>query len=339
MSQFKSTYDPGVQVSMEECLCLHRNENLLVGSDWAVDTARELVDQACISSYPDANCNELRLAIADLHGVEPENVFLGNGADEVLSDLFGVLQASYDCLHVLDVRFKVYDLLAERMGWRQAILPGDTFNTGHIHTEGFTGLAVIDSPNAISGSSVPTDEIMSLASDPGAFIIWDNVYGEYGNDSIPTPLPENMACVRSFSKFYGMAGLRLGYCIAKSSLIAQMLAQKDVFNVNSFAQVMAREALRRQDQFAALRDTLIRQRTKLIQGLETLGFQVKPSNSVGVLAQHRSHSGASIQAELLKRKIAVRRFDDERLNNYIRVTVAPEAEMTHFLKTLQEIVA
>ena len=336
MSNFKSTYDPGVQVSMDDVLCLHRNENLLVGREWAVDAARDLVEQAAISSYPDATCMPLRTAIAGLHGVRAEQVFLGNGADEVLSDLFGVLHETYDCMHVLDVRFKVYDLLAERLGFRQEVLPGGAFETGHVDPTGFSGFAVVDSPNAITGRSVPTDELMQLAADENSYVIWDNVYGEYGHDSIPSPLPPNMAFVRSFSKFYGMAGMRLGYCIAGEGLIARMLAQKDVFNVNAMAQVMAMEAIRRQASFESLRDELVGNRDYLAAGLEKLGFSVLPSNSVGVLAMHPAHSGASIQAALLERKIAVRRFDDDRIRDHIRVTVAPMDQIKHFLATLAD---
>ncbi len=321
---------------MEDVLCLHRNENLLVGRDWAVDAARDLIEQAAISSYPDATCLPLRTAIAELYGVSAESVFLGNGADEVLSDLFGVLHDSYDCMHVLDVRFKVYDLLAERLGFTQQILPGNAFETGHLDTSGFKGLAVVDSPNAITGRSMPTEELMQLAASEDSFVIWDNVYGEYGHDTIPCPLPQNMAFVRSFSKFYGMAGLRLGYCIANEKLIARMLAQKDVFNVNALAQVMALEAIRRQSSFEDLRDELVANRTRLVEGLEQLGFSVLPSNSVGVLATHSNHPGASIQAALLEKKIAVRRFDDERIRDYVRITVAPMEQIEHFLKTLSD---
>jgi histidinol-phosphate aminotransferase len=115
-----------------------------------------------------------------------------------------------------------------------------------------------------------------------------------------------------------------------------MLAQKDVFNVNAMAQVMAMEALRRQDSFEVLRDKLVGNRDQLVHGLEQQGFCVLPSNSVGVLATHPGHSGASIQAALLERKIAVRRFDDERIRDHIRVTVAPMEQIEHFLATLSD---
>jgi histidinol-phosphate aminotransferase len=338
MSEFSHSYDPGVQASADDTLCLHRNENLLVGSEWSVDAAREAIPRAAISAYPDATSLPLREALAAQYGVATENIFVGNGADEVLADLLAVLRETYDTLGVLDVRFKVYDLLAERLGFATHVLPGESFASGHVDGSNFRGLAVIDSPNAISGSSLPVDEVLALAAPEGSFLIWDNVYGEYAYHELPQPLPANVVFVRSFSKFYGLAGLRIGYCIGEVGLIGRMLAQKDAFNVNGFAQVMGLEALRRHAQFAELRDTLVAHRHWLTTQLERLGFRVKPSDSVGVLATHGEHSAEWIQAELLARHVAVRRFaDDELVSNYIRITAAPRPDLEQLLSTLRDV--
>lgn len=339
MSDFSAKYDPGVQVSTDQTLCLHRNENLLVGTDWSIDAAREAIPLAKISAYPDATSLPLREALARRYDVQPDNVFVGNGADEVLADLLAILRSSYDTIGVLDVRFKIYDLLAERMGFGLRVLDGDSFETGHVDGTGFSGLALIDSPNAISGSSLPVDEVLALSKADGSFLIWDNVYGEFAYHEIPSPLPENVVFVRSFSKFYGLAGLRVGYCIGEAGLIQRMLSQKDAFNVNSFAQVMALQALERHDSFAALRDELVANRNLLVEGLERLGCVVKPSDSVGVLATHPKHTAEWLQAELLQRQVAVRRFTDDEVSNYIRITAAPRAELDRFLAILGEVVS
>ncbi len=338
MSDFAAKYDPGVQVAAEEALCLHRNENLFVSTDWTITTARQLVERAAIGSYPDANSDELRGALAKLYGVERENIFVGNGSDEVLADLLGLLRPKYDSVHTLDACFKVYDMLAERMDFQQKVLPGNTFETGHLDSNGFRGLALIDSPNALTGRSVPRDEILSLADDPDSFLIWDNVYGEYSGDELPTPQAKNTVYVRSFSKFYGLAGLRVGYCIADAAIIDEMLARKDVFNVNSFAQVMALEALQRRPEFEALRDQLVECRTSLIERLEALGFEVPPTNYVAVLATHPDFRAEFLQAELLARHVVVRRFAGEVTSNFIRITVSPLETMDKFLEVLAEIV-
>jgi histidinol-phosphate aminotransferase len=339
VSDFSAKYDPGVQVSTDQTLCLHRNENLLVGTDWSIDAAREAIPLAKISAYPDATSLPLREALARRYDVQPDNVFVGNGADEVLADLLAILRSSYDTIGVLDVRFKIYDLLAERMGFGLRVLDGDSFETGHVDGTGFSGLALIDSPNAISGSSLPVDEVLALSKADGSFLIWDNVYGEFAYHEIPSPLPENVVFVRSFSKFYGLAGLRVGYCIGEAGLIQRMLSQKDAFNVNSFAQVMALQALERHDSFAALRDELVANRNLLVEGLERLGCVVKPSDSVGVLATHPKHTAEWLQAELLQRQVAVRRFTDDEVSNYIRITAAPRAELDRFLAILGEVVS
>ena len=339
MSDFAAKYDPGVQIEAREALCLHRNENLFVSPDWTIKTARDMIERAAIGSYPDANSDSLRTALAELYGVEQGNIFVGNGSDEVLADLLGLLRPKYDSVHCLDACFKVYDMLAERMNFKQEVLPGDTFHTGHIQTENFNGLALIDSPNALTGRSVPKSEILKLANNPEAFLIWDNVYGEYAGDELPTPIAKNTVYVRSFSKFYGLAGLRVGYCIADADLISALLDRKDVFNVNGFGQVMALEAIKRRAEFEVLRDELVACRVELVEKLQNLGFEVPPTNYVAVLATHPDFSAEHLQTELLERKVVVRRFPGEVTANFIRITVSPRETMQHFLQVLAEIVA
>jgi histidinol-phosphate aminotransferase len=339
VSAFASSYDGGVEANPDDILCLHRNENLFVGRDWTVDAAQQMVASAHIASYPEMTSLVLREALAEHYGVQPGNIFVGNGADEVLSDLFNVLHPHYDALHVLDVRFKVYDLLAERLDFRLEIFPGNAFETGRIDTSGFSGLAVVDSPNAISGGSVAREDLDALAATPDSYLIWDNVYGEYAGDELPNPMPPNMAVVRSFSKYYGLAGLRIGYCIAHEDIVGQMLACKDAFNVNSFGQVMALEALRREDAFRAQCDELVAGRQALVVGLERLGFRVMPSDSVAVLVSHPGFAAKTIQQELLKREIAVRHFTDEATANFVRITASPAATQDRLLAALAEIVS
>jgi histidinol-phosphate aminotransferase len=337
VTRFGSTYDPGVQLDGADVLALHRNENLFVGPEWKVETARRLVPAAGISTYPEPTSLALREALAEHHGVEPANVFVGNGSDEVLADLLALLRRRHDALSCLDVHFKVYPMLAERLGFRLEALPGDTFRTGRVDATGFRGLALVDSPNGITGRRTAPEELLALAGDEGSFLIWDNVYGEYAGDAVP-PLRPNLAFVRSFSKFYALAGLRVGYCLADADLVADLLARKDAFNVNGMAQVMALEALRRHDEFAALRDQLLEAKAELRSGLQELGFEVPATDFVAVLASHPDLDAARLQAELLERGIAVRRFDDPETAPFVRITVAPEPLRARLFAALSDIV-
>lgn len=339
MSSFDSTYDPGVEVSGEDVLSLHRNENLFVGPEWSIETARRLVPAAGISSYPDSTSGPLRAALGEHYGVGAENVFVGNGSDEVLADLLALQRASWDELWTLDVCFGVYPMLAERLGFRRRELPGRTFETGRVESAGFRGLAVVDSPNGMTGARLPAEDVLALARDQRSFLVWDNVYGEYAGDHYPAECPENVAFVRSFSKFYGLAGLRIGYCIADADLVARLLERKDAFNVNGMAQAMALEALRRHAEFEALRDRLLGAREDLCRALEALGLDVRRSEIVAILARHPGLTAAELQRALLQHRIAVRHFARGPISDWVRITVAPDEPRARLLAALEEILA
>jgi histidinol-phosphate aminotransferase len=333
-----ATYDPGIQAATDEYLCLHRNENLFASREWTVERARELVEEAHISSYPDPTASELREAIAELYHVGSENVFVGNGADEVLSDLLGLMRDRYERLNVLDVCFRIYHLLANRFKYDLSVIPGNTFETGRISARGFRGLALVDSPNAITSNRLSRESLMSLSSEDDSFLIWDNVYGEFADDQVPSRIPENVAIVRSFSKFYALAGLRIGYCLAGASIVEQLLQGKDAFNVNSFAQRMALSALRRRETFCELGKNMRSCRDVLVERLEALAFTVRRPFGNFVLATHPT-SATYIQRELLKRGIAVRWFPGEPTSNYLRITVPPMPGVECLTDALSEVLA
>jgi histidinol-phosphate aminotransferase len=334
MTGFDAKYDAGPDVSSADVLTLHRNENLFVGTDWTLETAREVVARSGISVYPDPACQQLRQALAERYGVSPAQIFVGNGSDEVLADLLALLRLRYDMLHILDVGFKVYPLLAERLGYRLEVLPERTFVTGRVRAPGFGGLALVDSPNAISGAGLDHEELLGLATHDDSFLIWDNVYGEYSGDQLPQPLPRNVVFVRSFSKYYALAGLRIGYCIADSRIVESLLSRKDPFNVNGFAQAMALEALNRPEYFRALGEEMKSCREALEDGLLNLDFRIVRSSGIAVLATHPLHSARRLQQELLEMNIAVRWFDDPVISDFIRITVPPMAGVRRCLDAL-----
>ncbi|MCG3119023.1 MAG: Histidinol-phosphate aminotransferase [bacterium] len=335
--KFAAKYNPGAEIHGEDWLHLHRNENLLIGTEWTVDAARQLIAQAALASYPNANSDTLRAALAELYGVKPKNIFVGNGSDEVLADLFHLLRHSYERMGVLDVCFKIFLLLAERYGYQLEILPGNTFATGQIAVEGWQGLAVVDSPNAITSATVASETLQALAKNEKSFVIWDNAYGEFAGDVVPQQIQQNVVIVRTFSKFYGLAGLRIGYCIADEALIAEMLARKDAFNVNSLAQVMALEALRRRKEFEAICGRLLECRQALVERLKNFGFKTHEPGGNFVLATHPQLSAEWLQNELMQQHIAVRRFDSKLTANHIRITVPPMAAVERLTVALDKI--
>lgn len=332
-----SIYDPGVQGDSPDLLCLHRNENLFIDAEWLQALVRESLDRASLTQYPDAASTPVRAALAKSYGVETDNVFVGNGSDEVLSDLLALLRHQFSTMATLDVCFKVYDLLSDRFDYERRTIPGDTFRTGRIETTGAPGLAVIDSPNAITGNRLSWDTLRPLVASGDSFLIWDNAYGEFAGDTLPPNLPDNVVFVRSFSKFYGLAGLRVGYCIGHPRVIATLLQRKDAFNVNSVAQHAAVAALAQRDRLLQATQSMVTCRSDLLARLNARGFMSHNPSGNYVLTTHAGLSAVFLQDELLKRRIAVRRFAGAPTDNYIRITVPRQEALDRLTTALDEI--
>ncbi len=337
--QATSIYDPGVHVDDQDLLCLHRNENLFVDTDWLQTLVRESLERTAPERYPDSASTPLRVALAKSYDVAPDNVFVGIGSDEVLSDLVGLLRRRFDTMATLDVCFKVYDLLSDRFQYERQIIPGDTFHTGRILPAAGQRLAVVDSPNAITGNRLMWEELRRLAEPEGSFLIWDNAYGEFAGDALPSDLPANVVFVRSFSKFYGLARLRVGYCIGHAGVIAELMRHKDAFNVNSVAQHAAVAALAQKERLSKAAQSMVACRTELVARLTARGFTAGNPAGNHVLATHADLPSAVLVDELLKDKIAVRRFAGDPTDNYIRITVPPSADLDRLTIALDRILS
>jgi histidinol-phosphate aminotransferase len=320
-------------------LRLDRNENLFIDPCRLVETARDVVASCGLSSYPDGDCTRLREALAEVYGVAPGNVYVGNGADGVLADLLGLrtIRRGFGMLHLLDVGFEFYPVWGRRFDFDLGTLAGATFETGRVFASSAPLLSVVDSPNSVSGERLSRADLFSLAADKRSFLIWDNVYGEFAGDLIPTPVSGNLAVVRSFSKFYGLAGLRVGYCIADEGLVEELLGEKDKFNVNAMGQAMALAALRRRAEYQGLAEVMIRARDELGQSLRGLGFRVREPGGNFLCVSHPHAIARDIASGLQERRILVRQFPRGRAAEWLRITVPPPEECGRLLAGLRSI--
>jgi histidinol-phosphate aminotransferase len=156
------------------------------------------------------------------------------------------------------------------------------------------------------------------------FLIWDNVYGEYDPDNNSYILHHNnFVKINSFSKFYALASLRIGYCIGHPDLISKLLQRKDIFNVNAVAQKMAILALANQEYFSSLVPKMLISKDKLVKGLKKMGFFVTDGKANFVWFGHSQVSMRLLQSELNKGSILVRFFESLQMENFIRVAVPP----------------
>ncbi|WP_164018682.1 pyridoxal phosphate-dependent aminotransferase [Pyxidicoccus trucidator] len=331
------TYDPGVHLEGDGWLALHRNENLFAEPAMLDELARRALAKVTLSAYPHPTSLLLREQLAELYGVAAENIFVGNGSDEVLSELLRYLRPSHEAMWLQDVGYAIHGLLAARLGYRLETLPGSTFSTGRVEPPPGPCLSVVDSPNAVTGHAVRAEEVFALGHAPGSFLVWDNAYGEIAGNALPREVRANVVTVRSFSKFYGLAGARVGYCIGDRALVAELLQRKDAFNVGAFPQAVALEALARREHFVQLARQLHDSRERMVTALRALGFEVRPSHGNFVLARHPAREAAALQQGLAGRRIAVRRFPKDAVRNHLRITVPPAPGVDRLLEALQAL--
>ena len=333
-------YVAGEQPKMQNLIKLNTNENPYPPSP-QVSAAIAGVDTAAMRLYPQPDSDGLRAALAAHHGLAPENVFCGNGSDDVLAIAF---QSFFDGgLAIADVTYSFYSVWAELFGISCEIIP--LLPDFSIDVEGFLGrrCAVLPNPNAPTSMALGLADIERIVASAEGVVILDEAYIAFGGESAVPLLSkyDNLLVVRTFSKSHALAGLRVGYALGNPDLIEAMRAIKDSFNsypVDQLAQAAAIAAI--QDE-AYTRQTvaqIVRDRAYTTEGLQALGFDVLPPAGNFVFCRHPKTGGAALMAGLRERGIVVRRFDAPRIADYLRITIGTHAQMETLLTTLKALV-
>lgn len=331
-------YNAGVNINEQGWLPLHRNENLFLDEHLLSGIVSDIARKVPVNFYPDTNCHELKLRLAEKHQVQPENIFIGNGADEVLSALFFLFRKRFDSIHLPRVCFKMYNIFAAKYEYNVHYFNNYPV-TDKASEISHTGFYVIDSPSSITGEIIDSDTLQRISSNKNNLVVLDNVYGDFCNEII-TGVPENRIVIRHFSKFYGMAGLRIGYCIASKEIIAQLNKYKEPFNVNSLAMAVAVECLNRHTYFDEVARKVMDQKKLFEAGLREMGFMLSNSMANFTFIKHPHLTAGQLHEALMAHKIATRHFaDDAAINEYLRVTIPPGDEINKVITALNGIMA
>ncbi|MFF2324341.1 pyridoxal phosphate-dependent aminotransferase [Agrobacterium sp. NPDC058088] len=330
------SYDAGRVVEGSGWIALHKNENHFISPTWAERALRASANIR-FDCYPDPFSATIREELAKLYGVDSSNIYVGNGSDGVLADILALLRLRFERVNLPDVGYKVYDILAARYNYGvrryRSIL--NEKDTGLL-----VGLSVIDSPNAITGATVPASVYENIAGASANFVIWDNCYGDFEDRRLQIPDDmSNMAIVRSFSKYYGLAGLRIGYCIGSPELVSSLNQIKDVYNVNGVAQAMAIQALTDANEFEASAARMLQVRKHLQNLLSRYGFDVVEPHGNFIFTSHPKITGSSLQKHFEHFNVLVRRFGYPETENWLRITVPSEAHMERLAEAIQSSAA
>ena len=332
-----AAYVPGEQPQAKGVVKLNTNENPYPPSPACAKVLKQF-DLDRLRRYPDPEFAALRRALADLNGARPENVFVGNGSDEVLSIAARAFVEDDESIGSLNPSYSLYRTLAAIRGvkWVGVADPANQPVKRGI------SLFLWTNPNAPTGEFAEPSEIAAFARRFRGVVIVDEAYADFARaNCMPLAVAagnRNVVVMRTFSKSYSLAGLRVGYCVGPADLIAALYKVKDSYNVDAVAQAVALAAVRDQKWMKANVAKIVKTRARFVRALASRGWDVLPSESNFVFARPPAPAkAADLFAALRKRNIFVRYFPGPLTGDRLRVTIGTDAQMRRLLAALDGI--
>jgi histidinol-phosphate aminotransferase len=340
-----SPYVPGEQPKLANLVKLNTNENPYGPSPRVLEAIAHASGDA-LRLYPDPNSDALREAIAKHHGLVKEQIFVGNGSDEVLAHAFlGLLKHDAPLLFP-DVTYSFYPVYCGLYGIPFETIPvSDTFALDIDTYDRPCGGIIFPNPNAPTGRFLPLAEVEALLErNRHCVVVIDEAYVDFGGESaIPLIARHpNLLVVHTLSKSRSLAGLRVGFAAGHEELIEALDRVKNSFNsypLDRLASAGAIAAYEDVAYFEATRARVIASRETLVRGLTELGFAVVPSTANFVFARHPGKDAGELMKALRAKSIIVRYFAKPRIDQHLRITVGTDAQCEALLVALRELCA
>lgn len=339
-----SPYVPGEQPRVANLIKLNTNEHPLAPSQRALAALADVTADT-LRRYPDPDAARLREVIAASEGLAAQQVFIGNGSDEVLGHVFQALLKQTQPLVAPDVTYSFYPVWAQLYDIELAIVPlADDFSIDLTALCASTGPIIIANPNAPTGIALSLEAVEALVrSNPERVVVVDEAYFGFGAATAAALINQfdNLLVTRTLSKSHALAGLRVGYALGQAPLIAGLTRVKDSFNsypLDAVAQAVAIAAIEDQTWFEQASRIVVDNRAVLVAGLTQLGFHVLPSSANFVFTEHPTLPGEVLFSVLRERHILVRRWSKPRIDNFLRITVGSAEECAQLLQVLAELV-
>ncbi len=340
-------YVPGEQPKLSQLIKLNTNESPYGPSPKAL-AAIAAANTEALRLYPDPNSDALKQSIAKLHGLTANQVFVGNGSDEVLAHVFlGLLKHEHPILFP-DITYSFYPVYCKLYGIAFDNIPlSDDFSISVADylkkNNGRNGGIIFPNPNAPTGRALPLKNIETLLqSNQNSVVVIDEAYVDYGTESAIALVDQypNLLVTRTLSKSYALAGLRVGYAVGHPDLIEALERVKNSFNsypIDKLAMAGAIAAIEDQDYLKKISQAVIKTRENLIQSLNTLGFETIPSSANFIFTKHPKHDAAVVAAKLREKHIIVRHFKLPRIDQYLRITIGTDEQCDELVKAIKEI--
>jgi len=329
-------YVPGEQPTDGAYIKLNTNENPYPPSPRVFEAVARVGGEE-MRRYPDAVWRGLRAKISEVYGVRAGQIFVGNGSDEVLSLLIRTFVDPGEKVVYMYPTYVLYETLSaiNAVEYDEVELDDD-FDIPDAAFEKKGKIFFVANPNSPTGKPVPIEVFKRLCESFPGIVVADEAYADFGESSCLDLLGDcpNLMILRTFSKSFSLASIRVGFALAGEDVIADLMKTKDSYNVNLLSQVAAEAALGDLEYMRANVEKIKKARERLTDGLRRLGFDVYPSESNFVLARPPDGAAREVQEQLRTRKILVRYFPIRRLDDRLRITVGTDDEVNALIGAL-----
>lgn len=333
-------YVPGDSADDPQVVKLNQNENRYPPSPKVAEAVARALSSLKI--YPDSTSRSLRETAAALYGVRPVEVMATNGSDEMLRILFQACCDPGDEAVAFYPSYTYYSTLAAMQGARYRLIDfeGEYRIPDRLDLDK-AKLVFLPNPNAPTGTVFPESEVRRLLeSVPNGLVVLDEAYADFAGCTALPLLKEygNLVVVRTFSKSYSLAGLRIGLGFARAEVLAQMEKVRDYYNLDRLAQAVAEAALKDTGWLRETVGRIVAARKSTTDAVRGMGLTVYDSGANFILIRFGSPERAEKVFEGLKnRKVLVRYFRNPGISDCLRVSIGTDSDMATFLKELQSL--
>lgn len=338
-------YTAGEQLNDKKYVKLNTNENPYPPAP-AVKEVLKNFDVDLLRLYPSPNADGLRDKIAQAENVARENIFCGNGSDEVLALCF---PAFFDengkgaCF--ADITYSFYSVFASFFNIPKRIVPLNSdyrFDPARLTAVDCQGYFIAN-PNAPTGIPLPKEDILYFVrSNPEKLVVVDEAYIDFYGQSVAEYVKEykNLLVVKTFSKSYSLAGIRCGYAVGDKTLIDGLFRMKDCFNsypLDRVCQEVCSAAIQSKEYYRDATEKVTAERTRVTRELKNMNFFVPDSGANFVFAGNRNTGGEYIYRKLKEQGVLVRFWNKPRLSDFCRITIGSKEQNDALLAALKEI--
>lgn len=339
-------YVPGEQPKIQNLVKLNTNENPY-GPGPKVIAALQAEAADSLRLYPDPDSSRLKAAIAEYHGLQSNQVFVGNGSDEVLAHVFQALLKHEKPLLFPDITYSFYPVYCGLYGIQyETVALNAQFEIAIDDYLRPNGGIIFPNPNAPTGIPLPLADIERLLkANADSVVVIDEAYVDFGTESAVSLVNHypNLLVTHTYSKSRSLAGLRVGYAVGDAGLIEALTRVKDSFNsypIDRFAEAGAIAAIQDEAYFQKTRHQVIASREQLISDLRKLDFEVLPSGANFIFARHPRHAGEQLAAGLREQAVIVRHFrKPARIADFLRITIGNEEQNQAFMQAIRPVLS